>query len=247
MMSSRKGPASPEGTASEAGPRLSREELWTAPSYFLLYLGYLFWRSESELGHWLSLVLLPLALVVFLNRGRDAPLSSALATFGLRRGNLRRGLWLTLVMGILLGLFQVFLSRSGPAVLEAFRTGAALYLLPLSFLFMVATAGFTEEFFFRGFLQTRLESLLGSSVGGLVLASFFFGVYHLPYAYLNPHWPSAGDWGAAWTAALGQGIPAGLILGGLFLLSRKNLVACVVLHALVDTFPAMTMIKFGGG
>jgi membrane protease YdiL (CAAX protease family) len=247
MSSSREGPASPEGPAAEAAPRLSREETWTAPFYFLLYLGYLFWRSESELGHWLSLVLLPLALVLSLNRGRHAPLSSALATFGLRRGTLLRGLGLTLVLGLLLGLLQVFLSRSGPGVLEAFRNGTALYLLPLSFLLMVATAGFTEEFFFRGFLQTRLEGLLGSRVGGLVLASLFFGVYHLPYAYLNPHWPSAGDWGAAWTAALGQGIPAGLILGGLFLISRKNLVACVVLHALVNAFPAMGLIKFGGG
>jgi len=228
-----------------SGP--SKKELWAAPVYFVLYLGYLFWRSESELGHWISLVLLPLVLVGFLNRGREAPLASALATFGLRRGDLRRGLWLTLVLGIFLGLFQVFLSRSGPAVLEAFRTGTALYLLPLSFLLMLATAGFTEEFFFRGFLQTRLEGLLRSRAGGLISASVLFGVYHLPYAYFNPNWPSAGDWGAAWTAALGQGIPGGLVLGGLFLYSRRNLVACIVLHALVNAFPAMGLIKFGGG
>lgn len=247
MTMSNKTSGPPEKSPADGQPGLSKKELWAAPVYFVLYLGYLFWRSESELGHWISLVLLPLVLVGFLNRGREAPLPSALATFGLRRGHLRRGLWLTLVLGIFLGLFQVFLSRSGPAALEAFRTGTALYLLPLAFVLMLATAGFTEEFFFRGFLQTRLEGLLRSRAGGLISTSVLFGVYHLPYAYFNPNWPSAGDWGAAWAAALGQGIPGGLVLGGLFLYSGRNLVACIVLHALVNAFPAMGLIKFGGG
>lgn len=222
------------------------KEMWLASLYFPLYLAYLFWKLEGELGHWGTMVLLPFLLVMVLNRGREAPISSALASFGLRWGNLRKGLGGTLVLGVGLGLFQLFLSRSGPAALEAFRTGAALYLLPLAFVLMLGMAGFTEEFFFRGFLQTRIEALAGSKWTGLILTSVLFGVYHLPYAYFNPHWPSSGDWGAAWTSALGQGIPAGLILGGLYLFSGRNLAACVILHALVDTFPAMGLIKFGG-
>jgi membrane protease YdiL (CAAX protease family) len=78
-----------------------------------------------------------------------------------------------------------------------------------------------------------------------VVASIFFGVYHLPYAYFNPNWPSAGDWGAAWSSALGQGIPGGLILGGLYLYTKRNLVACILLHALTNAFPVMGMIRFG--
>ena len=225
---------------------LSPAEGWLAPAYFALYLGYLFWSPESEWRHWGTLFLLPLILVLLLNRGRERPLASALASFGLRKGNLRRGLGLTLLLGMALGLVQVLLSRSGPAVLEAFRNGTALFLLPLAFVFLVMTAGFTEEFFFRGFLQTRLESLTGSKWWALLVASILFGVYHVPYAYLNPNWPSAGDWGAAWMSALGQGIPGGLILGGLYLYARHNLVVCIILHALVDTFPAIGMIKFGG-
>ena len=72
-------------------------------------------------------------------------------------------------------------------------------------------------------------------------------VYHLPYAYLNPRWPSAGDWGAAWGAALGNGVPAGLVLGTLYNTSRNNLVACIILHSLINAFPAMTMLRFSGG
>ena len=242
---------------SELGPHLPMEdpevgllpngESWLAPVYFLLYMAYLFWSREGEVEHWGTMVLLPLLLVILVNRGRERPISSALATFGLRWGTLRRGLGLTMVLGVLLGMVQLFLSRSGPAALEAFRTGTALYLFPLSFLLTLAMAGFTEEFFFRGFLQTRFETLTSSRWKALVLTSILFGIYHLPYAYLNPNWPSAGDWGAAWASSLGQGIPGGLVLGGLYLYSRKNLAACIILHALVDAFPVMGMIKFGGG
>ena len=68
---------------------------------------------------------------------------------------------------------------------------------------MMLTAGFTEEFFFRGFLQTRLEVLTRSRVAAVLLASICFGLYHLPYAYFNPAWPSAGD-----IAVLGSLLPA---------------------------------------
>jgi len=222
------------------------DENHLAPCYFSLYLGYLFWRQENEILHWLSLVLLPFLLVLWLNRGRESPVIHTLAGFGIRSGHLRKGLGVTLVLGTLLGLFQTFLSRSGPEVMEAFATGRALYLFPLAFVLLLFLAGFTEEFFFRGFLQTRLERLFRSRIAGLVVSSLFFGLYHLPYAYFNPNWPSVGDWGAALGASLGQGVPAGLILGGLYLYSGKNLLACVILHALIDAFPAMAMIRFGG-
>ncbi len=225
---------------------ISPTETWLAPAYFLLYMAYLFWRQESEALHWVSLVFIPVLLVLILNRRMPKSVASTLASFGLRRGNLTRGLGLTLVLGSALGLFQLFFSRNGPAALEAFASGKALYLFPLGFILMLLTAGFTEEVFFRGFLQTRLEALTGSKWGGLIVTSLLFGLYHLPYAYFNPNWPSAGNWGAAWGSALGQGIPGGLVLGGVYLYSRKNLLASIILHALINSFPAMGMIRFSG-
>lgn len=217
-----------------------------ALAYFGLYWAYLFWHRENELWHWASLVAIPLLMVLALRVGRPSPFSRTLASFGLRRGNLTRGLGVTLVLGVGVGLAQVFLSRSGPAVLEAFASGRALYLFPLTFAALLLLTGFTEEFFFRGFLQTRLELLLRSRWVGLVVTSVLFGLYHVPYAYFVPQWPSAGSWSAAFATGMGEGLLGGLVLGGLFLYTRGNLLMCIVLHALVDTFPGMTMIKFGG-
>ncbi len=218
-----------------------------AALYFCVYLAYLFVRYESELLHWLTLVALPLALIFLLRRGETRRRSEVLASFGLRKGRLMRGVGWALLVGGALGLYQIGFSRYGDAIRELIMSGRALFLLPLTFTLMMLTAGFTEEFFFRGFLQTRLEVLTRSRVAAVVLASICFGLYHLPYAYFNPAWPSAGDWGAAWISAMGQGVAGGLILGTLYLASRRNVLACAVLNSLINALPAMTMIKFSGG
>ncbi len=221
---------------------------WLAPAYFAVYLAYLFLRPESEGLHWLTLVLLPLGIA--LRTGPAGPggrLRQALASVGLRRGNLTSGLAWAVPLGLALGALQLVLSNRVSEIRTVLAGGGAIWMIPMVFLLMLLTAGFTEEFFFRGFLQTRLEGLTGSRLWGLLAASLCFGVYHLPYAYLNPNWPSAGDWGAAWVAALGQGVPGGLILGGVYLASRRNVLACAVVHALINTLPALTMVHFGAG
>lgn len=220
---------------------------WLAPAYFAVYLAYLFLRPESEALHWISMVLIPVTLSVAMALpGAGGRLGRGLHALGLRWGNLRRGLGWAIPLGLLLGALQLILSRRGDEIRQYLADGSIVWLLPLVFVLMLATAGFTEELFFRGFLQTRLEALTGSRIAGLLLASLCFGVYHLPYAYLNPHWHSAGDWGAAWMAALGDGVPGGLILGGVYLASGGNLLAPVLVHALIDTLPALTMVHIGG-
>jgi len=222
---------------------------WVAPAYFALYLGYLFYSLESELGHWLGLVLVPALLVAVSLRvaGRPAGFAAVLRTFGLERGRLRRGLPLAVIVGVTLGAAQLLISQQRDVFLGLVTSGRALWLLPLALAFTLLTAGLTEEFFFRGFLQNRLEQITSSRLAAVVLASLAFGVYHLPYAYLNPHWPSAGNWGAAWSAAMGQGVIGGLILGAVYLRAGRNLLAPVIVHALIIAFPASTMIHFGGG
>jgi membrane protease YdiL (CAAX protease family) len=223
-----------------------RRESLAALIYFALYMAYLFAARESELLHWLSLVAIPLAIVFALRPGNRS-LRAALESFGIRRGNLRKGVGWALLLGTAFGFVQIFLSGNSAETQEAIRTGRALYLLPLGFVLMMLLAGFTEEFFFRGFLQTRAEALLRSKWLAVLIVSLLFGLYHLPYAYFNPNWPSAGDWSASWVAALGNGVPGGLVLGALYVKSNRNLVACVVLHSMIGAFPAMTLLKFGGG
>jgi membrane protease YdiL (CAAX protease family) len=220
---------------------------WAAPAYFALYLGYLFYSLESELGHWLGLVAVPALLIVVALRaaGQPAGFAAVLRTFGLERGRFGFGVPLAIIVGATLGAAQLLISQQRDAFLELVTSGRALWLLPLALAFTLLAAGFTEEFFFRGFLQNRLEQITSSRLAAVVLASLAFGLYHLPYAYLNPHWPSAGDWGAAWGAAMGQGVIGGLILGAVYLKAGRNLLAPVIVHALIIAFPASTMIHFG--
>jgi membrane protease YdiL (CAAX protease family) len=215
--------------------------------YFAAYLAYLFVATENELMHWVTLVFAPLLLLGLLQRRGPTPgsLVRTLATVGIARGNLRRGVVWAVVLGLLLGSLQFAMSRHSSEIWELLRTGRALLLFPLAFVLMVFTAAFTEEFFFRGVLQTRLTRLVHSKFIGVAVTSILFGIYHLPYAYMDPDWPSHGDIKSALYASLFQGIPLGVILGVLYERTKRNLFACVVLHAVFNSVPGMTMIKFG--
>ncbi len=48
------------------------------------------------------------------------------------------------------------------------------------------------------------------------------------------------------TSAMGQGVAGGLIIGTLYTLTRRKLVACGILHALIDALPAIALIKMSG-
>jgi membrane protease YdiL (CAAX protease family) len=227
---------------------ITARESVAALAYFALYLAFSFWSPGSEMRNYLTLVAVPLLLVVLLRRGdpitrRPSPV---LASFGLRRGNLKTGVVVALVLGLLLGLFQLTQRSAGPELWELIRTGKALYLYPLAAAFGLMTAGFTEEFFFRGFLQTRVERLTGSAWIAVLLVTVAFGLYHVPFAYLNPNWPTAGDFPAALRLGMVEGGLGGIILGAAYVLWKRNLVACIVLHGMIDAVPIMTMIKFGG-
>ncbi|MDH3492016.1 MAG: CPBP family intramembrane metalloprotease [Acidobacteriota bacterium] len=215
--------------------------------YFLLYLGYLFWSLESEFVHWLTLVAVPFLIIYLIRRGQQSPLGDSLAAVGIEKNNWRTGLIWALLIGLGLSALQLAASNKAPALWDLILSGKAFYLLPLAFILLIFTAAFTEEFFFRGVIQTRLGDLFKNRIFAVVITSVLFGLYHLPYAYLNPRWPSYGNFGAALAASLGQGIVGGLILGTVFERSKRNLFASVLVHALINLLPAATMIKFSNG
>lgn len=85
------------------------------------------------------------------------------------------------------------------------------------------SAAFGEELVFRGFVQTRLERLLGSGTGAAWAAVLAQGViFAALHAYL-------GAGGAILAGA------TGLIIGALYLLGGRNLWPCIILHGLIDT------------
>ncbi len=209
---------------------------------------YMFLHPEGELMHWVTLVIVPFVAISayqWLVSGAWSPRSS-LGTVGLRRGNLKRGLAWAIPFGLALSLvIQLLLSSNQEAFRDLVASGKVLYLAPLAFVFLFVTVGFTEEFFFRGVLQTRLAALFNSNIAAVLAVSVLFGLYHLPYAYLNPSWPSHGDLGAALGAAMFNGILGGVVLGVVYVRANGNLVAAIAVHALIDVFPAMTQIRFG--
>ena len=223
---------------------LQKREAGPVLAYFTLYLSYLFIRLEGEMLHWLTLVAIPLVVMIAMRRCEPAPFLAALRSVGLRWGGIARGLIWAILLGFGISLAQLWASRNRAQILATLQSPRALGLVSLTFLLMLLFAGFTEEFFFRGVVQRRLQALVPGWIAVLVTA-VLFGLYHLPYAYLHPRWPSHGDWPAALSAAFGQGIPAGIILGSLYLRSGNNLLACAVCHALINLLPGMLQIKFG--
>jgi len=225
----------------ESTVTLTAREAWVAPAYFALYLASLFLSLESELHHWVTLVFVPAALATTFAPSVRRNLRAVLASFGLRRGHLRHGVGLALLLGVAFTVFQMTYGGRRDAIWELVRSGEVLWRFPVTFMLMLVMAGFTEEFFFRGFLQTRIEQLVQSQWMTVAIVAVLFGVYHLPYAYLN--WSSAGDWGAAWGAAMANGLTGGVVLGALYVWSRRNLVPCILLHSLINAAPAMTLLN----
>lgn len=215
--------------------------------YFVVYLGYLFIYQESEWAHWLSLVLLPLLFLYLLRKRYDPTVRGTLAAVGLRSDTWKNGLWWAIGLGLALSAAQLAVSDRSAEFMPLLRSGQALYLFPIALALLLLTAGFTEEFFFRGVIQTRLARWWQSKVKAVLATSVLFGMYHIPYAYLNSNWPSHGNWEAAISSAMGQGVVGGLILGTVYERSDRNLLASVLVHALINTLPAMTMIRFGAG
>jgi membrane protease YdiL (CAAX protease family) len=230
-------------SSSAEGSPPSREA-WLAVLYFAAYFGYLWLHQEGEALHWVTLVLLPLGLLAWRRaRARTLDWKALLASVGIGRTRWRAGLRLAVLAGVALALLQLLLSNRKAEMAAALTEPSILYVLPLAVVLLLSTAAFTEEFFFRGLLQTRLQERLRSTFAAVAITAVLFGLYHLPYAYLNPRWPSYGQWGEAVAMALGQGIPAGVILGLLYKRAGMNLWAPVATHALINSLPATVLVS----
>ncbi len=223
-----------------------RTELWLALAYFAAYTGYLFYHPENEVEHWVSMVIIPVILLVSLRRFRFGSwnLRRTLSSIGLSRDRVRVWLWQAILVGVLLSVAQLFIGSRAQEVILLFKEGRGFYLYPLVLVLLLFTVGITEEVLFRGVLQTRFTRSFGSPVLGVLAVSILFSIYHIPYAYLNPNWPSSGDFVAAVGAAFTNGMLGGLVLGWVYEKSDHNLIACIIVHSLINSLPAMTLIKF---
>ena len=79
-------------------------------------------------------------------------------------------------------------------------------------------AAIGEELAFRGYIIERVEDLTNSTAVAIIASSLLFAVWHLPL------------WGPGETIFAG----AWGILFALFYVSRRDLIACMFTHLLVD-------------
>lgn len=135
---------------------------------------------------------------------------------------------------------QLGISWSRPAWLTALVPIAALIAIGLSrhplgqfaassacFFF---GAGLPEEFLFRAILQTRLEAILHRPIWALWIASFIFGLTHIP---IDLH-GSFVHWQEALLTAFTFQMSAGVAFGYAYLRTR-NLLPITLIHTFLDS------------
>ena len=225
-------------------------EWWIAIGWYFIFIVLSFITKgggilANDIAKWLWFVILPLGVLWFA-RGRSSNITSFLRSVGLHR----QGLGKALLLGVLAFVILLpFVLGSMPSaqltkIVDIFRQPLqAVVIIPVSFLLLLFTAGFTEEIFFRGILQSRLAKVMHSELRSCLIIAVLFGLYHLPYAYFSADWQSHGNLGWALASVLTEQTIAGLILGVLWIRTR-NLGSSILLHALIDLLPAMTVLHF---
>jgi membrane protease YdiL (CAAX protease family) len=91
-------------------------------------------------------------------------------------------------------------------------------------------AGLPEEFLFRAILQTRLEAIIHRQIWALFIASFIFGLTHIP---IDLH-GSFAHWQEALLTAFTFQMSAGVALGYAYMRTR-NLLPLSVVHTFIDS------------
>ena len=96
-------------------------------------------------------------------------------------------------------------------------------VVALTILIIIAPA---EELIFRGIIQTHLMTWIGT-IGGLIVASMFFGAAHLPNDAL-------GFDMALWNWKMAAISGAGGILFGIAFINCSSILGPVILHAILS-------------
>lgn len=131
------------------GNVLVRETV-TILAYFSFYLSYSFLFQEPEYLHWFTQVLIPFVLLYYIQRENliSPSVRLSLAFFGLRKNNLHIGVLSSAIIGLLLSIFPVLARGEINSLSQIFSSLSVTIILPVTFILLFVTVGFTEEFLF---------------------------------------------------------------------------------------------------
>lgn len=121
-------------------------------------------------------------------------------------------------------------------------SGCIYFMISFAFAFLIM--GLPEEFFFRGFLQSRFSKIIKSEWKSILITSFLFGLYHLPNLFLNNSSLTHGHIIMSIIIALTEQGFVG-ILFGIIWTKTHNLLACIFLHSFIDAFYILSVLKVG--
>lgn len=231
-------------------PRPAVEGSLTLGWFLAFFVASMVTHDSSVLGNegtkWIWFVILPVSGIWLVERSRRS-FKDTLRSTGIQSQGIEKALPLGLLAFMVMSPFIIVsLSPTQTDKLQELLNYPVklVVMIPAGFVLMLATAGFTEEMFFRGILQARLSRLLGSDIRGCLLTAFFFGIYHLPYAFFDVSWPTYGNWLWAVTAVITEQMVAGLLLGVLWMRTH-NLGASVLCHALINTIAILASMNIG--
>ena len=157
---------------------------------------------------------------------------NSLASMGLTSKDWKKNLWVGFVVFMALAIPNAFLvGNTGGEILSgkysAPQVGIGLFS---SFIYFFLMSGFSEEFFFRAFIQTRISYLLKSSVNGVLITSLIFGLIHIQGIM---QWYPGTTFAEAFCRAFFLQTFIGIMFGVLWERTR-NLIPCVFVHSGVD-------------
>jgi len=157
---------------------------------------------------------------------------NSLASMGLTSKNWKKNLWIGFIIFLALAIPNAFfVGNTGGEILSgkysASQVGIGLFS---SFIYFFLMSGFSEEFLFRAFIQTRISYLLKSSVSGVLITSLIFGLVHIQGIM---QWYPGITIGEAFCRAFFLQTFIGIMFGVLWERTR-NLIPCVFIHSGVD-------------
>ena len=157
---------------------------------------------------------------------------NSLASMGLTSKDWKKNLWIGFIIFLALAIPNAFfVGNTGGEILSgkysASQVGIGLFS---SFIYFFLMSGFSEEFLFRAFIQTRISYLLKSSVSGVLITSLIFGSVHIQGIM---QWYPGTTIAEAFCRAFFLQTFIGIMFGVIWERTR-NLIPCVFVHSGVD-------------